>query len=91
MSKLEGTKKQIDEITGIMRANLEKVLERDTMLSNLEDKSENLKDGANRFETTARKLKHKFWWKNLKFTIGIGVVIMVFILVIILIIRPWKN
>ena len=29
-------------------------------------RTEHLRDGASRFETTARKLKRKMWWKNMK-------------------------
>ena len=49
--------KQVDEVIGIMRNNVEKVLERDTRILDLEDKSESLRDGALRFEKTAKKLK----------------------------------
>ncbi len=49
-----------------MRGNVEKVLERDQKLGDLEDKSDALRDGAARFETTSRKLKSKMWWKNMK-------------------------
>jgi hypothetical protein len=87
---LDATEHQVEEVTNIMRGNIVKVLERGEKLTDLEDKSEHLRDGASRFEMTARKLKRKFWWKNLKFTLGIVFVILVLIMVIILIIRPWK-
>lgn len=89
-NQLKYAQLQVDEVAGIMRENLNKVLERDEKLTDLEDKSEHLRDGASRFEKTARKLKRKFWWKNLKFTLGIVFIILVLIMVIILIIRPWK-
>ena len=37
--KLQDTQNQVDEVVGIMRGNIEKVLERDSKLSDLEDKS----------------------------------------------------
>ena len=49
--------KQIDEVVQIMRNNVEKVLERDSKLTDLEDKSESLRDGASRFEKSSKKVK----------------------------------
>ena len=66
-----------------MRDNMNKVLERDSKLGELEDKAgscddalyssisihflaDSLRDGANRFEKKAVKLKRKMQWKNLK-------------------------
>ncbi len=53
-------------MVGIMRTNVEKVLERDQKLSELDDRADALQQGASQFEQQAGKLKRKFWWKNLK-------------------------
>ena len=37
--KIKDTQRQVDEVVGIMRGNVEKVLERDQKLGDLEDKS----------------------------------------------------
>lgn len=50
----------------IMRVNVDKVLERDQKLSELDDRADALQAGASQFETSAAKLKRKYWWKNLK-------------------------
>jgi hypothetical protein len=89
MSKLNETIIQVNDVTNIMKQNLQKVLDRDAKLSDLEDKSELLKDSANRFESTARKLKRKFWWQNIKYIIGVCIVIITLILLIVLILHPW--
>lgn len=91
MNQIELTKIQIDNVTDIMRQNLDKVLIRDVKLNDLNDKSENLMDNSMRFNQTARKLHRKFWWQNAKFTIGLVIVILVFILIIVLILHPWRN
>lgn len=57
---------QVDEVVGIMRTNVEKVLERDQKLSELDDRADALQQGASQFEQQAGKLKRKYWWKNLK-------------------------
>lgn len=56
----------MDEVVGIMRTNVEKVLERDQKLSELDDRADALQQGASQFEQQAGKLKRKYWWKNLK-------------------------
>ena len=47
-----------------MRDNMEKVLERDAKLDDLNDKSEALSDGAFRFQKTSKKLKQAMCWQN---------------------------
>lgn len=49
-----------------MRVNVDKVLERDQKLSELDDRADALQAGASQFETSAAKLKNKYWWKNAK-------------------------
>ena len=59
----------MDEVVGIMRNNVEKVLERDQKLNELDEKADALQDGASQFEKSAGKLKNKFWMENLKMII----------------------
>ncbi|TKS71448.1 Vesicle-associated membrane protein 3 [Collichthys lucidus] len=54
-------------VVDIMRVNVDKVLERDQKLSELDDRADALQAGASQFETSAAKLKRKYWWKNCKF------------------------
>jgi len=65
---------QVDEVVGIMRNNVEKVLERDQKLNELDEKADALQDGASQFEKSAGKLKNKFWMENLKTIIACAVV-----------------
>ncbi|XP_065560707.1 synaptobrevin-1-like isoform X2 [Artemia franciscana] len=64
--RLQQTQAQVDEVVGIMRVNVEKVLERDEKLSELDDRADALQQGASQFEQQAAKMKNKFWWKNMK-------------------------
>lgn len=57
------------QVVDIMRVNVDKVLERDQKLSELDDRADALQAGASQFETSAAKLKRKYWWKNCKVTI----------------------
>ncbi|KAL7975846.1 hypothetical protein Chor_010736 [Crotalus horridus] len=71
--RLQQTQAQVDEVVDIMRVNVDKVLERDQKLSELDDRADALQAGASQFETSAAKLKRKYWWKNLKVGWGGGV------------------
>ena len=64
--RLQQTQAQVDEVVGIMKTNVEKVLERDQKLSELDDRADALQQGASQFEVHAAKLKRKYWWQNLK-------------------------
>ncbi|NXU65031.1 SYB protein, partial [Horornis vulcanius] len=64
--RLQQTQAQVDEVVDIMRMNVDKVLERDQKLSELDNRADALQAGASQFETSAAKLKRKYWWKNCK-------------------------
>ncbi|CAL8403215.1 unnamed protein product [Arctogadus glacialis] len=82
--RLQQTQAQVDEVVDIMRVNVDKVLERDQKLSELDDRADALQAGASQFETSAAKLKRKFWWKNCKmWAILIAVLIIIVITIII--------
>ncbi|KFP69790.1 Vesicle-associated membrane protein 3, partial [Acanthisitta chloris] len=81
--RLQQTQHQVDEVVDIMRVNVDKVLERDQKLSELDDRADALQAGASQFETSAAKLKRKYWWKNCKmWAILIAVVVIIIIIII---------
>uniref|UniRef100_A0A670ZN71 V-SNARE coiled-coil homology domain-containing protein n=1 Tax=Pseudonaja textilis TaxID=8673 RepID=A0A670ZN71_PSETE len=73
--RLQQTQAQVDEVVDIMRVNVDKVLERDQKLSELDDRADALQAGASQFETSAAKLKRKYWWKNLKSPPSTGIAV----------------
>ncbi len=73
---------QVQEVCGIMTQNLEKVLERDVKLSELDERADALQDGASQFEKQAGKLKNKFWLQNMKSMVIMGVVGLVLLFLI---------
>jgi len=79
--RMQQTQAQVDEVTEIMRVNVEKVLERDAMISQLDERADALKEGAEMFEKQAGALKSKFWWKNMKMIIVMVVMGAVMMLV----------
>ena len=50
-SRLSQAQAQVGEVVDIMRVNVEKVLERDSKLSELDQRADNLQEGANQFQT----------------------------------------
>lgn len=72
-------------MTAIMRQNMEKVLERDEVLHELEFKSEHMRESASRFQAAATKLKRRFQWANIKQAIVVAGVIIVIVGVVVLI------
>ncbi|RMC07616.1 hypothetical protein DUI87_17092 [Hirundo rustica rustica] len=61
-------------VVDIMCVNVDKVLQRDEKLSELDDRADALQAGASVFESSAAKLKRKYWWKNCKMMIMMGVI-----------------
>lgn len=59
----------VPQVVDIMRVNVDKVLERDQKLSELDDRADALQAGASQFESSAAKLKNKYWWKNCKVSV----------------------
>lgn len=80
---MKQTQAQVDEVVGIMRVNVEKVLERDQKLSELDQRADALQQGASQFEQQAGKLKRKQWWANMKMMIIMGVIGIVILIIII--------
>ncbi|KHJ44144.1 Synaptobrevin [Trichuris suis] len=81
--RLQQTQAQVDEVVGIMKVNVEKVLERDAKLSQLDDRADALQEGASQFEKSAATLKRKYWWKNCKMIIIICAIVLVIIIIIV--------
>ncbi|KAF2900620.1 hypothetical protein ILUMI_05559 [Ignelater luminosus] len=82
-SMLEQTQDQVNEVVGIMRVNVEKVLERDQKLSELDSRADALQEGGKRFEQQAQRLHKKYWWKNMKMMIIMGVIGVTVLIIII--------
>jgi len=73
------------QVVDIMKMNIDKVLERDQKLSQLDDRADALQEGASQFEKSAGVLKNKMMWKNMKMIIIMVVVgIILFVILIII-------
>lgn len=81
--RLQQTQAQVEEVVDIMRVNVDKVLKRDEILSELDDRADALQMGASQFESSAAKLKRKYWWKNCKMMIMLGAICAIIVVVIV--------
>ncbi|CAF1183518.1 unnamed protein product [Didymodactylos carnosus] len=56
----------VQEVTVIIKDNLEKVIDRDSALTQLHGRAEELDEHASQFKIHAKQIERKFWWKNVK-------------------------
>ena len=77
---------QVNDLTYVMQQNIEKAMNRDINLNNLQRNIDDLNYQANDFQSTAVKTKKWYIWKNTKWTIILVVTVVTLILLIILII-----
>ncbi|XP_041377930.1 vesicle-associated membrane protein 3-like isoform X4 [Gigantopelta aegis] len=90
--RLQQTQAQVDEVVDIMRVNVDKVLERDQKITELDDRADALQAGASQFEASAGKLKRKYWWKNCKmWLILIGIVVVIIIIIVVWVVTSQKS
>ncbi|CAF2859403.1 unnamed protein product [Rotaria sp. Silwood2] len=78
--RMDNLQADVNQVVGIMKDNLEKVLERDANLAVVESRT---KRGASQFTINARNLKKKYWWKNIKMWTILIIIIIVLIIVIV--------
>nr|XP_025040988.1 vesicle-associated membrane protein 1 isoform X5 [Pelodiscus sinensis] len=69
---LQQSQAQMEEVVSIMRVNVDKVLDRDIRLTEMDSKADALETDASVFKTSAGWLKRKYWWKNCKVWIVCG-------------------
>ncbi|KAI9298447.1 synaptobrevin, partial [Neoconidiobolus thromboides FSU 785] len=83
-SKTESIQQQVNEVVGIMQDNIDKVMEKQEHLENLNDKAENLNENAMHFKHGANKVRKAMWWKDFKIKIIIGIIVVIILLIVIL-------
>ncbi|XP_029689637.1 vesicle-associated membrane protein 3-like isoform X2 [Takifugu rubripes] len=63
---VQQTQVQVDEVVDIMQVSVDKELKSDQELSELNDQPDVQQARDSQVETSADKLKRKYWWKNMK-------------------------
>merc|ERR1711936_197083 len=85
-NQINAAREQVNEVLDVMRNNVNKVMERDGKLNELDSRASNLENSSLQFSTTARRVRKKMWWENFKMKICIGGVVIVLLIVIIVVI-----
>lgn len=83
-TKLDQVQAQVNEVNVILKDNIQKVLDRGDRLDDLIGKTDDLQSTADSFQRTSTRVARKYWWKNVKMMIIIGVVVGIIVLLIIL-------
>ena len=84
--KVEEMKAKVAQVQGVMRENIEMVMDRGEKIDILVDKAQDLQKEAGYYRDNGRAIKRKMWCKNMKIKL---IVITVLILILVLII--WSS
>ncbi|XP_067168606.1 vesicle-associated membrane protein 8 [Apteryx mantelli] len=75
---------EVEGVKTIMTQNVERILARGENLDHLRNKTEDLEATSEHFKTTSQKVARKYWWKNLKLLLILGLVGVIILILIIL-------
>mmetsp|Transcript_23136 Transcript_23136/g.43483 ORF Transcript_23136/g.43483 Transcript_23136/m.43483 type:complete len:85 (-) Transcript_23136:83-337(-) len=71
-----------------MQENVELALQNCVTLESIEEKAEQLQQQAGVFKKTAKDIRNKMWWKNLKMKLAIAFIILAILGVILAVTIP---
>ncbi|KAK1921834.1 synaptobrevin-domain-containing protein [Papiliotrema laurentii] len=79
MLKIKKTQEQIELVKDQLASNIEAIQERGERLDHLQDKTDHLTIQSLQFRKQATVVRRKMWWKNAKWTICLGILIIVIV------------
>uniref|UniRef100_A0A1I7ZQE3 V-SNARE coiled-coil homology domain-containing protein n=1 Tax=Steinernema glaseri TaxID=37863 RepID=A0A1I7ZQE3_9BILA len=85
-NKIANVQKDLDSVMGVMRDNIQSVIERDEKLSNLTTRVDMLNSGAGEFAVNARKARYQAQLRRQKWRLVIGTLCALFMICIL---RKW--
>ncbi|XP_072048072.1 vesicle-associated membrane protein 3-like [Amphiura filiformis] len=89
--KLQKAQAEVDEVAGIMKVSIDKLLDRGEKLDDLLENAEGLQFKAMTFKSTAKQVKQKYWWKNAKLWVLIIVIFLLIVgIIVIAALQPWN-
>merc|ERR1712113_710311 len=83
MSELSRARSQVDQVTEIMKNNVNHVLNRGEALSDIVSQANALQSNASQFRTTATSVRRQMWCRNMKWTMIYCIVAIAVIVVVI--------
>jgi hypothetical protein len=79
--KISRLQKETDEVTNVMKGNVDSMLTRGESMRDLSKQTEDLQTSSQVFASKASSVKRKLWWKNVRTTAIIIAVILTIIIV----------
>ncbi|EGG20185.1 synaptobrevin domain-containing protein [Cavenderia fasciculata] len=84
MDKVHSTQQQVDQVAGVMHNAIGTMIDNQTKVSELQQKSENMKEGAAQFKKKTNEVKRLMWCRNMKITLIIALVVLIILAIIII-------
>lgn len=80
--RINRLKGEMSQVRNVMIENIDKVLERGDRLELLVDKTTNMQGNTFRFRKQARRFRSTVWWRNVKLTIALIILLLVIVYVV---------
>ncbi|KAJ7958791.1 Vesicle-associated membrane protein [Quillaja saponaria] len=80
--RINRLKGEMSQVRNVMIENIDKVLERGDRLELLVDKTTNMQGNTFRFRKQARRFRNTVWWRNVKLTVALIVLLLVIVYVV---------
>merc|ERR1712032_622407 len=77
-NQMESAQAQVQEVVGVMRNNIDKVLERDSKLHDLDNRASTLEASSSMFQQSSRRLRMKMWLGGCSIVILIVLVLIIY-------------
>ena len=90
-SKISEVTNKVEDVKLVMHENIERAAQNCVKLETLNEKSEDLMVIAGVFQTNAKNLKNKMWWKNMKMRFIIGGIIAALIIIIVCVVYSYSS
>uniref|UniRef100_A0AC35U7A3 V-SNARE coiled-coil homology domain-containing protein n=1 Tax=Rhabditophanes sp. KR3021 TaxID=114890 RepID=A0AC35U7A3_9BILA len=90
-NRVNQLKSQVEEVKNVMNDNIRQIIERGERLEDVENRANNLSASSQTFQMSARSVQRKMWWKNIKWTFIMIVVITLVAIAILLLILHACN
>jgi len=74
-NKMKDVKLQVEEITNIMKENVNKLFARGDRLEDLDARSENLRSASSDFHAASSRLRKNLWWKEMRTRLILGILV----------------
>lgn len=86
MQSLNQIRSQVDQVTEIMRTNIDTVLDRGEALEDMICRADDLQATSNQFHQQTTQIHRNIWWHNMKWKLILGLLIVGIIAILVLVI-----